>query len=308
MPERWAEARRGLVPVVRPVSGPLALWRAARATGEAVLREPVAEWLHGLAAWDAPGVRVFVRARHLAAWGVGWPDVWAEACANLDPAAGLAQVPGGWELRAADGLAASRLALPGFLAGFRGRVAGEPVAAAPTQRALVVAGSEDPALPVIQRAAIRAFCAEGEPVSPRLYRAGAPEAGGGLEAAGGGQAGTEDGWAARLLRWHLYRESRELWEGETEQRIAACGAMRGRDGRAVLFVRLLEEFFAEGGIMPTAEVAILPGERAVAWEDLEACAAGWLEDAPDPVGGPGWLRLRAGCPGWAALEGRAGRA
>ena len=331
IPQRWSEAREGLVPVLRPVTAPGSLWRAARMAGGEPLRFPVCSGLHGLLAWDHPDVRVFLRLEHIRRWGIQPVEAWQAACGNLDPGAGLAPEGAGWSIRPADGLASSRLLLPGWLAGFRGRVAGEPVAAVPTGRRLQVIGSEDVAgLLALQGESLRLFCAEGEPVSPVLYacKTGklAPfepenwpeEAPGepsrdGLERLRCGAAEAE-----RFFQGHLYREVGERLAEEGERlldfRLIRRRLRSDTEDRITLSFCVLPGDLEEDVLLPEVDLVLLPGDRAVPWEALGRClgagasgGVGWLEHVEMD---PPCVRLKAGIPAsvWRALAAQAGQA
>lgn len=322
------------MPVLRPVTAPGSLWRAARAAGGEPLRFPVCSGLHGLLAWDHPDVRVFLRPDHLARWGVQPAAAWQAACGNLDPAAGLAPDGeadrAGWSIRPPDGLAASRLLLPGWLAGFRGQVAGEPVAAAPTGRRLRVIGSADTAgLLALQEEAIRLFRAEGEPVSPVLYTCsgaglapfdpGAAPGAAPEDPSGDGHRRLRLGAAeaARFFQGHLYREAGERL-AEEGARLLEFRLIRRRlrpdtEERIALSFCVLPADLEEEVLVPPVDLVLLPGDLAVPWEALERClgagipgGAGWLEPVEME---PPCFRLKAGVPAsaWRALAAQAGQ-
>jgi hypothetical protein len=150
----WQTARTLVLPALRQVVEPPQAWRVALADPEAALvRQRVLPMLHALVVLEHDEQRVFVDHRMARAWGVGPEQVMAAARSNLAARAteGLRPVIqyGLWQLATGDGLASSRLLLPGWLAGFAGTVPGRPVAIAPAPRVLLVGG--DQAIGQIQR-------------------------------------------------------------------------------------------------------------------------------------------------------------
>lgn len=164
VPSTWDEAVEQLVPLLR---------RRAEAPRADHLARDFAADLEERVALDLPDVRVLVTRDHLRAWGAPPEAAFAAARDNLAYAAtdGLRfrEEWGLWHLDAPDGLAPSRLLLPGFLAGFAGRVAGRPVAAIPAARILLVGGDGDPAtLATLARLAEAGFREAAGPLTPRL--------------------------------------------------------------------------------------------------------------------------------------------
>ncbi len=141
----WAEARSQLLPVLRQVVEPPQAWRVALSAPElALVRQPVLPMLHALVVLERAEQRVFVSHQMAADWGVRPDAVLAEARENLAARATEGLQPrieyGLWQLASGDGLASSRLLLPGWLAGFRDTVKGRPVAIVPAPRVLLVGG------------------------------------------------------------------------------------------------------------------------------------------------------------------------
>mgnify|MGYP006979905803 CR=1 FL=1 len=141
----WDDARARLVPVLRPVTEPAQAWRVALTDPAAALVRAVAlPMLHTLVAIEDDATRTFVSRAQAEAWGVDPADVVRQATENLAARATEGLRPrieyGLWQLAAGDGLEASRLMLPGWLAGFRDTVKGRPVAIVPAPRVLLVGG------------------------------------------------------------------------------------------------------------------------------------------------------------------------
>lgn len=177
LPERWTEAASSVVPVLRPPTSPANAWLVGLDRHEAqLLRRPLAPFLDVLAVLDLPELRLFLNRGHLDRWEVSEGEVFAAALHNLPPADGLRPWPeadGVWCLDEPDGQASARLALPGWLGAFEGKVRGRPVAVAPDARTLWVSGTEA-GLP-LQRMIERAwdqFHSAGTPVSPAPLTAG----------------------------------------------------------------------------------------------------------------------------------------
>lgn len=170
LPRTWPAARERLFPVLRSVTTPE---HAARAEsgGSRLVRRPFAPLLRTLLALDLEYVRLYVTERHLDQWGVDENTAFNTALDALEPGAGLRVSDDGlWELAAGDGYDSSRLVLPGWLATFRPRMRGAPVAVAPHARRLVVADSADPQqiLSLLALGA-RAWQHDGDPISPAPY-------------------------------------------------------------------------------------------------------------------------------------------
>lgn len=157
--------------MLRPATSPVNLLRAELARPErAPVRRGVAPFLHERLVVDRPDLRRFVTRADLAAWDVRPEAAYGVAHENL-PATGLRMGDNGlWELASGDGYESSRLLLPGWLAAFRGRVPGRPVAVVPHARGLFVGGDADHDL-VRELLTIgpRAWRDEGDPISPVPY-------------------------------------------------------------------------------------------------------------------------------------------
>ncbi len=75
-----------------------------------------------------------------------------------------------WHVARDDSYESSRLALPGFLASFRGRVSGNPIAIVPNRSTLIVSGDGDPAaIARLARSAEAEFMASPRAVSAAVY-------------------------------------------------------------------------------------------------------------------------------------------
>jgi hypothetical protein len=172
IPDRWDEACTDVVPVLRSSTAPAnALALAADNPRHAPIRRPVAPFLDLLLALDRPAYKVYLTPQHLERWQVSSDAVFSAASSRLDVAHGLHRRDDGlWRLDSEDGYAASRLILPGWLAAFRGRVHGAPVAVVPHAREVLVGGSEDSdQLVTLIDHAVRGWRHGGEPISPMVY-------------------------------------------------------------------------------------------------------------------------------------------
>lgn len=136
----------------------------------APIRRPAAPFLSELVVWDGPHTRHYITPGHLETWGIDASQAFHVARGNLPAAQGLTRAGRFFELAAGDGYESSRLLLPGWLEAFSDLVEGEPVAAAPDARRLLVCGSEDlEAVTELAALAFRAYRNAGDPVSPGLY-------------------------------------------------------------------------------------------------------------------------------------------
>lgn len=170
LPETWAEARGHLLPVLRGPTSPAQAWevglRRADARG---IRQPLTPFLDIAVVLDLPELRLFLQAGHLYTWGASPAAAFTAALENLPPSTGLQpwEVDGVWTLEATDGYASSRLALPGWLAAFEGRVRGRPLAVVPDAHTILVGGTEGglPTEALLSHAWNR-FHSAGTPVSP----------------------------------------------------------------------------------------------------------------------------------------------
>ncbi|TNE89633.1 MAG: hypothetical protein EP330_10725 [Deltaproteobacteria bacterium] len=171
MPASWGEARERLLPVVRGICRPPgSLTRLEEDPRHAPIRRPVAPFLSELVVWDGDETRRYVTPEHLERWGIDGHRAFHAARANLAPTEGLTRDGPFFRLDAGDGYESSRLLLPGWLRAFEDLVPGQPLAAAPDARTLLVCGSDDEdAVSQLAEYAFRAYRNAGDPVSPGLY-------------------------------------------------------------------------------------------------------------------------------------------
>jgi hypothetical protein len=114
----------------------------------------------------------YVSAAHLAEWGVSLEDALVQAFGNAARLAAPVTNDDGatFHIDAGDDHESSRLAIPGFLASFRGQVDGEPLAIMPSRSQLWIAGSDDPTLVLeLTAVAAREYAGANRAISPALY-------------------------------------------------------------------------------------------------------------------------------------------
>lgn len=176
LPETWEDAAPMLRPVLRPATffnhgvGP-------DEPGKQPLRRPVLPFLCEAIAIDHESAMAYAIRENLERWGVTEDEAFAAARANLAQSANLgvelydssAAYPL-WHVASDDAYESSRLVLPGWLAAFRDKVDGRPVAAVPERSTLLVTGDGNPAaLERLLDSADREFRAAPRSISPALY-------------------------------------------------------------------------------------------------------------------------------------------
>lgn len=176
LPETWEDAAEMLLPVLRPSTffqhgvGP-------DEPGKQPVRRPFLPFLSEALAIDHESAMAYAIVDNLEKWGVDPERAHARALENLqkvaaqgielyDPTAAYRI----WHVVSGDAYESSRLLLPGWLASFRDRVSGRPVAAIPERSTLLVTGDEDPtAIERLIASADREFRAAPRSISPALY-------------------------------------------------------------------------------------------------------------------------------------------
>ena len=259
--------------MLRPVTAPANLWRrASLGPQHAPIRRPFAPGLHMLLALDQEHLRVYLTPTHLERWGVGADLAWRCALENLHPTEGLRQrEDGSFILESPDGLASSRLCLPGWLASFRGQLSGEPLAAVPCGRRLIVGTTR------LYGEAEALFRGEGEPISPCLYQA-AETTEPPVAAVRPWEGGLPGANAERWFRQRLYAELQERLEEEGKKLASYRVHRRLRDGRCLSFASL-----EPGALYPEVDLLMLPGDRPLLWEELPEGAARSVGDGELPL-------------------------
>jgi uncharacterized protein YtpQ (UPF0354 family) len=190
-PEEKREAIRRLLKMFDPATAEQT-WDEAQGSLVPVLRIASFAWFgRGLLWWPfAPYLRTFIGIDHETSISYATPErlekwqqdellVLALALANLrahveaapdcEPYDASAAYPI-WHVTRDDSYEASRLALPHYLAGFRGKVNGTPIAIVPHRSLLVIAGDADnEAIARLAQMAEAEFAASTRPVSPAVY-------------------------------------------------------------------------------------------------------------------------------------------
>lgn len=261
LPERWSDAAPSVVPILRGITAPVNLWRAAQEPGRQPVTFPFAPGLHLLVALDQPGFRVFLTERHLQRWNVSADVLRLTALSNLDPSPRLlAREDGIYQLEAPDGNASARLALPHFLHAFSERLGEPALAAIPTGRTLLVGGRAQ-ASRLYAEAEAR-FRSDGEAISPCLYNDQGVDQGAPHFAAN----------AERYLHGRLYQELGQRLEDEDRTLATYKIVRRLKDGICVSYCD-----FATGILLPVTDVVMLPGSVPVPFARLQS-TAGWVEE------------------------------
>lgn len=177
----WEAARDALLPVIRgatygipsPEEIPVAM-RGAVAESQ-FIRRPFLPYLDVLAVVDQPTAMTFVTRSMLKRWNVGLDEVFAAALGRvsvLSPNVELYDKTHGnlWIVSTNDTYESSRLLIPSWLASFRDKVEGNPVAIVPERGMVMVGGDARPEM--IERLAVTAekeFMASGRGISCGLY-------------------------------------------------------------------------------------------------------------------------------------------
>ncbi len=140
------------------------------------IRRAFVPYVDALAVIDSDADMTFLAHEHVREWGVSVDQVLDVALQNLlqhastdvelnDDLHGPLYV-----LSTNDGYEASRLLLPGWLASFRGKVEGEPIAIVPQRGLVFIDGSARPEMVSrLVEMADREFCSSPRNISPALY-------------------------------------------------------------------------------------------------------------------------------------------
>lgn len=114
----------------------------------------------------------YVSSTHLAQWGVTLEDALLHAVRNSARLAPPVSDDDGdtYHVDAGDDHESSRLAVPGFLADFKGKVAGLPIAIVPSRSQLWIGGAADAeVIALLAERAAREYDAANRSISPALY-------------------------------------------------------------------------------------------------------------------------------------------
>jgi len=175
----WEEARTSLVPLLRAATFAATVMNEARS----MVARPFVPFLSVFLGTDQDTCIAFTTQKELDAWGQSADLALAHAIENMQrhvdaaseerPEARLydKDAPSPiWHLVRDDSYESSRLLLPGYLASFRGKVAGNPIAIVPHRSLLVISGDADPqALARLAKMAEDEFNASPRSVSPVVY-------------------------------------------------------------------------------------------------------------------------------------------
>ncbi len=261
-----------LVAVLRPVTQPGLAWRAAAADpAKAVVRKTVTPLLHAVLAEERPGRLAFWTRTDLQRAELAAGAAFVHAWSTLDPTAGLTQRADGlWQLAAGDGHDASRLTIPGWLASFRDKVGGAPIAVAPHARLLLVGGEED-ALAMLEEAE-HAWRSEGTPISPAPYAPTADRRGiAPWIPPSDHPAHTAAALAHRRLMVEQCEAQRrllgELWDGVVFAQATLDDAWPGGHVTAHWPAEV------ERPLLPVADTVLFPDGTAMPWAELAATIA-----------------------------------
>ena len=148
-PATWASVRERLVPVLR---APSSFFMGTERLP--VLSRPFLPFLVEAVVVDSDESMAYVRDTDAQTWSVEPAEIFSEARRNLASCEdAIERVPDTplvlWRVGTGDAYEASRLLLPGWLAGFRSRVSGDPVAIVPERSVIIVGGRDD--VPALQR-------------------------------------------------------------------------------------------------------------------------------------------------------------
>jgi hypothetical protein len=144
----WEQARAALVPVLRGATYGIDAW--ARDEQAWMVRRPFLPFLDVMPVIDTDTSMTYVSRATLETWGVREDDVFAaleERMSMLrDPEITLYDDTHGplWSVTTDDTYESSRLLLPGWLASFRGKVEGRPLAVVPERATLLIGGGRRP--------------------------------------------------------------------------------------------------------------------------------------------------------------------
>ena len=168
-PLEWATARERLVPVLRACT-------THGGGGSRILKRPFAPFVDCGVVIDSAQTMRYVIGSALEQWNIDAGVLFDAATANLASAAdGLerletASLPGAlWYVATNDDYETSRLVLPGWLAGMKGRVGGRPVAIIPDRTTLVVGRDELAIIEWMHHTAEEKYAAAVRFLSPVVY-------------------------------------------------------------------------------------------------------------------------------------------
>jgi hypothetical protein len=172
--ETWDEGREMLVPVLRAATYGVDV--GLKEPKAACVRRPFLPFIDTLVAIDRPTSMSFVNRGSLRSWKITEDEVFEAAALRASvlasPTVELYDETHGplWIVTSNDSYESSRLLVPGWLASFRGKVEGSPIAIVPERATLMVGGDGRPEM--VERLldkAEREFGASNRRLSPALY-------------------------------------------------------------------------------------------------------------------------------------------
>ena len=173
--ETWETARATLLPVLRGATYGVEMWAKQRSA--AFARRPFLPYIDHAVVIDEPTSMHYVSRHAIERWGVTEEAVFAAAEERLSLLAAPSVEPHDddahgplWIVTSNDTYESSRLLVRGWLASFRGRVEGNPVAIIPERSTLIVGGDARPEMiELLLDKAEEEFTASKRRLSPALY-------------------------------------------------------------------------------------------------------------------------------------------
>jgi hypothetical protein len=180
VPETWEDAAPKLLPVIRVRTFFDISFSGPNPGKRHLVFRPFLPFLSEAIAVDFEGQLQYATSEQLSDWGVDAERAFEQASRNLSRFADDGIEPFDtsaphpiWHVAAGDAYESSRLALPGWLERFAGKVHGKPVAAIPDRSTLLVTGDGDEASLIrLAETAKREFTASPRSISPVLYTQG----------------------------------------------------------------------------------------------------------------------------------------
>ncbi|HEX7664672.1 MAG TPA: DUF1444 family protein [Polyangiaceae bacterium] len=173
-PTTWPDVRPQLLLAIRAATYGQEL--ADKIPDAEFERRPFVPFVDVVVVIDSPTSMAFVNRKSLQDWKVSADEVFAAAEGNLPAFASTAmqlydQSHGpAWLVASQDTYEASRLLLPGWLASFRGKVEGNPIAIMPDRSTVIIGGDARPDMVTwLLEKAEREFGASPRRLSPALY-------------------------------------------------------------------------------------------------------------------------------------------
>lgn len=291
----WEDAAPNLVPLLR-----VATFGAAVEMAGPLVSAPFAPFLRVFLGRDSETSTSIVSREALGEWQQSEGAALTCACENLSRhvAAGLDAEPYDtsapypiWHVTRDDSYEASRLALPGYLASFRGKVRGTPIAVVPHRNLLLIAGDgDDRAIARLAQTAEAEFLASPRSVSSALYTLATDDTVVPLQLPRGHALHGVVDRGHQLLRANCYAEQKTQLDARFEKDgtdvfVATCQLMEDRSTKALVSFATVSRGVAS--LIPLADrVCFVPldGEGTpflVDWDVVMARAAACFETATE---------------------------